>query len=120
MADLRVLVVDFAVAHGVPDPPLAALRLAASEAITNAVMHAYREHDTPGFVSATVDVDARAGRVTLLVVDEGLGMHPRSDSPGLGLGVPLISMIATEVRVQRLNDGRGTQVFMAFAFESDG
>src|ERR1700754_235878 len=59
------------------------VRLAVSEAVTNAVRHAYPR--TPG----EVRVLARVGRDTLevIVADDGCGVHSESDGKGLGFGL---------------------------------
>ena len=49
--------VDFACEHGVAEPGLSAVRLAVSEAVANAVVHAFRGGVQPG--TATVSVTTR-------------------------------------------------------------
>ena len=51
------------------------------------------------------------------VTDEGGGMLPRPDSPGLGLGLPLIVELATSVDID--STGGGTRVAMEFELLSD-
>jgi anti-sigma regulatory factor (Ser/Thr protein kinase) len=65
------------------------------------------------------DPDAVAQRtgddcLEILVCDEGRGMLPRPDSPGVGLGLPLVATLAESFEVQARTGG-GTQVRMAFA-----
>lgn len=62
------------------------VKLAVSEAATNAIQHAYPS-GTTGTVAATAWTEAAQLRIT--ISDEGTGMVPRSDSPGLGLGLPI-------------------------------
>jgi serine/threonine-protein kinase RsbW len=83
--------------------------LALTEATTNCVVHAYRE--SPG----TVHIQARreGQRLVLLIRDNGTGIHPRVDSPGLGLGLPVIMALADNVAIGP-NEGGGTEVCMAF------
>jgi anti-sigma regulatory factor (Ser/Thr protein kinase) len=47
------------------------------------------------------------------VCDEGRGMMPRSDSPGLGVGLPLVAKLAQRFRVETRPTG-GTAVSMVF------
>jgi anti-sigma regulatory factor (Ser/Thr protein kinase) len=88
-----------------------AVGLVVSEAVTNAVVHAYRDRSRPGtvHVSAALDEDG----VQLAVDDDGLGMRPRLDSPGVGLGLPLITDLADRVEVSSREPG--THVAARFA-----
>ena len=96
--------------QGVRD--LDAVALAVTEAVTNAVVHAYVGAPQPGEVEVVVrrlDDDG----LEILVCDEGRGMMPRTDSPGLGLGLPLAATLAERFEVQARSGG-GTRVRMAF------
>ena len=88
--------------------------LATSEAVTNAVIHAYRDAE-PGLVrlSAMLEDDD----LVVTVRDEGIGMRPDLDSPGMGYGVALIgSLTATS---SFFNRERGLEVAMRFACPND-
>jgi serine/threonine-protein kinase RsbW len=87
------------------------ISLAVSEAATNAVVHAYATEGDPGplVLSARVMDD----RVHVVVRDHGRGMTPRPDSPGLGLGLPLMSRLADAVQITTHPEG-GTEVRMTF------
>ncbi len=52
--------------------------------------------------------------LTVIVRDEGAGIGPRPDSPGLGLGLPLIASLAESVQLGRDADER-TEVRMTFS-----
>jgi serine/threonine-protein kinase RsbW len=93
--------VESGVAHDV--------RLAVCEACSNVVMHAYRGDPGPLEVEAWVDDDDRA---VVSVRDEGLGLRPRVDSPGLGLGLSLITALAQRVEMEKR--AQGTEVRMTF------
>jgi anti-sigma regulatory factor (Ser/Thr protein kinase) len=80
------------------------------EAVTNAVLHAYRECDEPGTVHVSADLLEEGVEIT--VTDDGLGLRPRPDSPGVGLGMPLIADLADNVIVS--GDGPGTKVCAHF------
>lgn len=110
---VRHAAVEFARDQGVPDPPLADLRLAISEAVTNAVIHAFRTQHRPGTVTVTVDV-ASAVLVEAVVRDDGMGMSSRNDSPGLGLGLGLIAGVADAVELRAPADGVGFELWMSF------
>lgn len=116
---VRWAAVEFARGEGVPDLTLESVRLAVSEAVTNAVLHAFRTHEHPGTVTVTVVVTA--GRLVEVVVrDDGMGMSSRTDSPGLGLGLPLISAAADAVEQRVPADGDGLELWMCFRFEDAG
>jgi serine/threonine-protein kinase RsbW len=87
-----------------------AVEVAVSEAVSNAVVHAYREAAEPGRI--TVRAELGDGRMRVAVSDRGLGMRPRADSPGLGLGLPLIAQLAAHVDITSED---GTTVLMEFA-----
>jgi anti-sigma regulatory factor (Ser/Thr protein kinase) len=90
-----------------------AVALAVSEAVTNVVVHAYRDRDPdaePGHVHVTVSVEG--DEFVVAVADEGLGIAPRDDSPGAGLGLPIIASLADRIEVQQL--GTGTRLLMGF------
>jgi serine/threonine-protein kinase RsbW len=101
----------FAAESGADADTLAAVALCVSEAVSNAVVHAYRESERPG--SVELEVKRPNGYLCLLVRDHGCGLAPRTDSPGLGLGLPLIAESASSLEVRTPGDG-GTEVRMCF------
>jgi anti-sigma regulatory factor (Ser/Thr protein kinase) len=82
-----------------------AVSVVVSEAVTNAVLHAYRDRECPG----DVHVRARLERdgVEISISDDGLGLRPRPDSPGVGFGMPLIADLADRVEVSDARAGGG-------------
>jgi anti-sigma regulatory factor (Ser/Thr protein kinase) len=107
VAAARHAVGEFATGRGVDD---ADIRLAVSEAVSNAVTHAFRGRE-PGKV--TIHCTATDETLAVVVADDGGGMRPNLESPGLGLGIPLITKLAHEVRFDS-SEG-GTKVSMSFA-----
>ena len=107
----RRAVRDFAADHGADHEVVANLALAVTEAVTNAVLHAYVDRE-PGEV--LVVAQAAAGEVLVAVLDDGRGMQPRPDSPGLGMGLPMIGQLTTSVDIRERPAG-GTEVRMRFA-----
>jgi anti-sigma regulatory factor (Ser/Thr protein kinase) len=92
---------------------LADIKLAISEAVTNAVVHAFRCADQPGTV--TVSVAVCTGDIAEITVsDDGMGLTPRSDSPGLGLGLPLLARLADQVDHRVPEGGKGCEIWMGF------
>jgi len=81
-----------------------------SEAVTNAVLHAYRDQARPGRVHVSASIDDQG--VAVSVDDDGLGMRPRLDSPGVGLGLPLMGDLADRVEV--MSRGPGTRIRALF------
>jgi stage II sporulation protein AB (anti-sigma F factor) len=111
---VRADVATFAVAHGVDSTRVDDIRLAVSEAVTNAVMHGYRG------TSGTVHVCARHAHRALWVSirDFGSGAQPRplpAGRTGMGLGLALIGRVVSELSVARQR-GEGTEVRMRFDF----
>lgn len=107
---VREAVVAYAREHGARDPD--AVALAVTEAVTNAVVHAYIDAPEPGDIEVIAQRTG-ADALEVLVCDEGRGMMPRYDSPGIGLGLPLAATLAERFEVEA-RPGGGTRVRMAF------
>jgi anti-sigma regulatory factor (Ser/Thr protein kinase) len=118
VARLRQAVVDFAYEHGVCEPSLSDIRLAVSEAVTNAVVHAFRGR-VDGTVIASVTM-REAEWVDVRVTDDGSGMAPRNDSPGIGLGLPLIRHLTDQFEHRRPPGSIGTELWMRFRLAPSG
>jgi serine/threonine-protein kinase RsbW/stage II sporulation protein AB (anti-sigma F factor) len=108
---MRAAVAEFVSAVGIREPQLAAVKLAVSEAVTNAVMHAYLHDDEPGEVRVVTCL--RGATVHITVSDDGIGMMPRLDSPGLGVGLPFIADTADTLDIES-SEGGGTELRMTF------
>ncbi len=85
--------------------------LVVSEALSNATVHAYVGMPL-GPVALVAALSNGSLRVT--VTDEGRGMLPRTDSPGLGLGLGLIARLTDELEISSPG-GRGTEICVSFA-----
>jgi len=109
---IRRAVLALAETHGTTRAALADIALAVSEACTNVVTHAYFEDPEPGPLTAEAYRDNR--ELVVVIIDEGRGMAPRPDSPGLGLGLPLITQLTERVEISD-HAPSGTQVRMTFA-----
>ena len=110
----RDAVTRYAIEAGVVGERLDAIRLAASEAVTNAVVHAYAApapRDEPGVIQLTLScID---GELWVLVGDEGGGIRPRGRGNGLGLGLVLIAELADDFQILSRGGG-GTELRMRF------
>lgn len=89
------------------------MQLSVSEALTNVVMHAYLGIE-PGdmIVQAWIDPPSY---FTVRVLDEGRGLVPRADSPGLGLGLGLMAQMADDFRIANRDGTPGTTVSLRFS-----
>jgi anti-sigma regulatory factor (Ser/Thr protein kinase) len=108
-------VVEFARANGVPEPRLGDVGVAVSEAATNVVVHAFRGVAERGTLMVAVAVREQEW-IDVHVTDHGSGLAPRDDSPGLGLGLPLIRHLADQFDHRRPPGGVGTELWMRFKF----
>jgi anti-sigma regulatory factor (Ser/Thr protein kinase) len=110
-AQAREAVRAFAADQGADGDTLAAIELCVSEAVSNAATHAYRKLGRRG----PVEVEARhpGDYLSVYVRDQGSGPRRRQDSPGLGLGLPLIGQAAADFDVRPRATG-GTEVLMVF------
>ncbi len=105
----------FAEALSVDEQTLADIKLAVTEACTNVVIHAYEDGEE-GDLEVDASIDDR--RLTVIIRDNGRGIVPRPDSPGLGLGLPLIATLAESLELGR-DRGDHTEVRMTFRLDED-
>ncbi len=106
----RGLVGAFAAAAGLRGQRLEDVRLAVSEAVTNAVAYAYG--DVPGQVHVIAAVVS--GELWLVVADDGSGMRARpNETRGLGLGLGLMARLSDALTVRSRSSG-GVEVRMRF------
>ncbi|MBV9192516.1 MAG: ATP-binding protein [Solirubrobacterales bacterium] len=102
--------VALARAAGAEEQKVEAIRLAASEALTNAVVHAYAGGEGQVHVTGA----ANDGELWMLVADDGVGLDARVSKPGLGMGLALIASVADYFAVVKRSSG-GTEIRMRFA-----
>jgi anti-sigma regulatory factor (Ser/Thr protein kinase) len=102
-------VVGFASREGATEGQLQRIRLAVSEAATNAVRHAYPEGSGAFHVTAT----AVEGELWVLVTDDGCGHQAPPANPGLGWGLALIAHVSQEFILAERSEG-GTEARMRF------
>jgi anti-sigma regulatory factor (Ser/Thr protein kinase) len=116
---IRRAVAAFAENAGLDEDAVADVSLAISEACANVVVHARRPGDDAPETTLTVRATVTQDRLQLVIADDGLGLAPRTDSPGLGLGLPLMASLSSSLELREA-DGGGTEVWMAFALEPMG
>ncbi|MEW5935007.1 MAG: anti-sigma F factor [Bacillota bacterium] len=111
---VRVAVASFAAQLGFTWAELEELKVAVSEAVTNAVVHAYPRH--PGRVRVRVRLDG--GALVVEVEDEGVGIADverarqtsfTTDPERMGLGFTFMESFTDHVEVWS-EPGRGTRV----------
>jgi anti-sigma regulatory factor (Ser/Thr protein kinase) len=107
--EARGALADLAIAAGACPQTADDVRLAASEALTNVVLHAYPE--APGALHVTAAVAAT--ELWMLIADDGCGLESRSQRSGLGLGLALIAQVADDFTV-RPRATRGVELQMRF------
>ena len=113
---VRHAVAGFLDGHALSDELASDVLLAVTEACTNVVQHAYR--DSPPSPRGEIEVSAEyvSSELTIAVRDRGLGFAPRVDSPGLGLGLPVIAALTQNVEIRPLPPS-GTEVVMTFMLD---
>lgn len=113
----RQVVREFALAGHPTEHALGSIAVCVSEAMPNVVIHAYRDMDSPGGIDVEAELDGDS--LTVRIIDEGHGLEPRLDSPGLGLGLPLISQFADASEISSPEEG-GTEIIMRFDLRERG
>jgi anti-sigma regulatory factor (Ser/Thr protein kinase) len=95
--------------HGVDDGLTDAVMLVATEAVSNAVLHAYG--DATGHVEYAADI--ADGDVQLVVADTGLGLRTGHVSAGAGLGLKIIAGHCDDFQLLERPRG-GLELWMRF------
>lgn len=113
VAQLRRAVTSYALHNGASQRQREDIALAVSEAISNAVLHAYVGRDRPGDVNVSAWMQDRC--LEVVVSDDGSGLAPRPDSPGLGLGLVLMGQMADQLRFEKPESVPGMRVQMSFS-----
>lgn len=108
----RAAVTGFALAAGAVPVRLEAIKLATSEAVTNAVLHAYPSTGGSFHVTASY----LPGELWLMVADDGAGMRPGRAPRGLGVGLAVIAQLADNLEIIRRSSG-GTELQMRFRLQ---
>ena len=109
--ELRAEVERFARGEGLDDAAVHAVKLAVAEVASNAVVHGYVGRPLPG--KLTIQGHRAGDLLHVTVSDDGTGLRPRSDSPGLGLGLAMIAQLADGLDIDTPPAG-GTVVRLRF------
>jgi anti-sigma regulatory factor (Ser/Thr protein kinase) len=111
VAQLRAAATSAATQAGADDEQRGRIALMVSEAASNAVLHAYRGAIIPGEVRLRIWLDDD-GLLAVQIGDDGHGLHPRPESPGMGLGLFVITRVADQLEIS--SEG-GTTITARFA-----
>ena len=104
----------FAAGAGASSERVEAVGLAASEALTNAVKHAYPHGEGTVHLTAAV----AGGELRVLIADDGCGIRPHVSHGGPGLGLTLIASLCDEVQIAKRSSG-GTEVGLWFKLRTE-
>ena len=110
----RAVVAAFAAETGATGQQQEEVRLVVSEAVTNAVLHAYP--GIPGDVHVTAAMVS--DELWVLIADDGRGLTARGESPGLGLGLVWMAEFSDGMTVVTRSSG-GVEVRLRYALEVD-
>lgn len=105
----------YATALGLEEGVRTEIQLAVSEACTNVVLHAYLDRPEGEPRPMRLVASHRGNELVIDVEDEGRGMVPRPDSPGLGLGLVVMARVAARCTIVTPPDRRaGAAIHLEF------
>ena len=114
VGEARRRITEMAAAAGADRRLQADIALAVTEAVTNAIVHAY----PPGRAgSVSIAADFEEGDLEIVITDDGDGFRP-GGSPGLGAGLSIIAE-TTHAFVIREREPRGVELWMRFHVRPD-
>jgi len=103
---------DFLRQLGAAADTVSAVEIAVSEAVGNAVCHAYPDEHGP----VQLELAKTGSSCDLVVRDHGRGPRPNPRSEGAGFGLPLMASLSETLQI-RAEQGGGTEVRMTFALQ---
>ena len=109
IARARSTLVAFAAEAGAGPEQQERIRLVVSEAVSNVVQHAYTGEPGEVHVTAAVVSD----ELWILIADDGCGLCPEIDSPGLGLGLSWMAQFSDGMTLLTRASG-GVEVRLRF------
>ncbi len=106
---MRNAVAELAAEAGLPDRMVDDIRLAVSEAVTNSV-----RYGSSAGAEIVMLAALESNSLTITISDQGTEAANESD-PGLGLGLMIMSAVASHVEVAQV--ARGTVVTLTFSWD---
>ena len=110
--DARQALRDHAINHGAAAEIQDAIAPCVTEAVTNAVVHAYRDRPQPGQVQ--LEASRLDDALCVCVRDQGSRTHSPLRQPRTRLGMPLMASLAAAFEV-RTASGGGTEIRLRFS-----
>jgi anti-sigma regulatory factor (Ser/Thr protein kinase) len=113
--EARRAVCALAKANGASPEEIERIALAVSEAVTNAIVHAYggRQEGCIQLMAAATEAE-----LCVLVGDDGCGLGAARESRGLGLGMGVIEFSADSLMITTRSSG-GTLLEMRFSLRGE-
>jgi len=112
LVPIRRAVEMWASEAGATPAVVAAAVLSINEAATNAIVHGYGGGRPEEAVRLLLS--SEPGWLRAVVADDGSGLRPRRNSPGLGLGFAIIGQLTDELELHEGADGAGIEVRLSF------
>jgi stage II sporulation protein AB (anti-sigma F factor) len=106
----RRAVATLAQLEGAGEQDLERVKLAVSEAVSNAIIHAYAFEAAREVVLSAAVID---GELTVVVADDGCGFGSARESQGLGLGLAVMTKLCDSLTMSKRACG-GTQLELRF------
>ncbi len=119
----RLALNGVAAAAGAPPAVVADLKLAVSEACTNAVKHAYASANVDGEQRVTIRFAIRGRQLVVEVEDDGSGFEvitrgswqeDETELQGLGMGLTIVRSVTDELEIE--SGARGSRVVFSKGF----
>lgn len=112
---IRRAVESWAIEAGASPAVVAAAVLAIHEAATNAIVHGYGGGNPEEAVR--VLLSTQPGWLRAVVADDGTGLRPRRNSPGMGLGFSIIGQLTDELELHE-GDRAGLELRLGFRLDA--
>jgi serine/threonine-protein kinase RsbW len=112
-------VAEIAASAGASERVVEDVRLCVGEAVTNAVLHAYRDVDLdPSRQVVEVTAERHGGELVVVVSDHGRGLASFRHEGDVGYGLKLIQRLTSRYVISSAPH-EGTELRMVFALQAD-